>query len=184
MSSAEARGRRSYVGIGLGRFELHLHQSVFTTPLMLGVSACVLARDLSWSVLAAACVGHLAILLLHEAAHAVVAAALGSRRVQVWLGGMGGVCLPALPPVVGVGGVLLLLSAGWWAHVALAGGALLLLRWPSGPWAPAAATLVLVWLPWNGLLLLKSMLPIGASDGAQVMAVLRALRAERLSRSG
>lgn len=184
MSGIAARGSRSYIGIALGRIELHLHRSVLATPLMLGVFACMLARNLSWSVLAAACVGHLAILVLHEAAHAAVAAALGSRRVQVWLGGMGGVCLPALPPTAGVAGVLLLLSAGWWPQVALAGMALLLLRWESGPWTPAAVTLVLVWLPWNGFLLLKSMLPIGASDGAQVLAVLRALRAERFSRSG
>jgi hypothetical protein len=184
MNSAEARGSRSYIGIGFGRFQLHLHPSLLTMPLMLGVLACVLARDLSSSVLAAACVGYLAVLLLHEAAHAAVAAALGSRRVEVWLGGMGGVCVPALPSTAGVGAVLLFLSAGWWAQLALAGVALLLWRWLPGPWAPAAATLVLVWLPWNGIMLAKSMLPIGASDGAQVLAMLRALRAERLSRSG
>jgi hypothetical protein len=184
MSSAGARGNRTHAAFRLGRFELHLHRSVFVTPLLLGALACALARSLSWSVLAAACSGYLAILLLHEAAHAAVAAALGSRRVQVWLGGLGGVCVPALPPTAGVGGVLLLLSAGWWAQLTLAAIALLLLRSQSGPSGPAAAALVLVWLPWNGLLLLKSMLPIGASDGAQVLAVLRALRAESLRRSG
>jgi hypothetical protein len=181
VSSGAVPGRMSHTAFHLGRFELHLHFSLLATPLVLGLVACVLARDLSLSVLGAACAGHVAILLLHEAAHAAVAAALGSQRVQVWLGGMGGVCVPALPPTAGVGGMLLLLSAGWWAQLALAGVAWLLLQLPPGPWAPAAATLVLVWLPWNGFLLAKSMLPIGASDGAQVLAVLRA---EWVRRSG
>ncbi len=184
MSSSAVPGRVSHTALQLGRFELHLHSSLLTAPLALGLFACLLARDLSLAVLAAAWAGHVAILLLHEAAHATVAAWLGSQRVQVWLGGTGGLCVPALPPTAGVGGVLLFLSAGWWVHLALAGVALLLLQWPPGPWAPAAATLVLVWLPWNGFLLAKSMLPIGASDGAQVLAVLRALRAEWLRRSG
>jgi hypothetical protein len=184
MNSAVSRARARCIAFSAGRFELHLHPSLFAVPLPVGLAACLLAGQLSWAALAAACAGHLAILVLHEAAHAGVAAALGSRRIQVWLGGLAGVCVPALPPTVGVGGLLLLLSAGWWAQLTLAGVAGLLLQLPDGPWTPAVAALVLVWLPWNGVRLVKSMLPIGASDGAQVLAVLRALRAEWVRRSG
>jgi hypothetical protein len=46
------------------------------------------------------------------------------------------------------------------------------------------AGLMGVWLLWNGVVLAHSVIPRRASDGAQVLAVLRALRAERLSRSG
>ena len=184
MSGASPRGRFPRIAFRLGRFEVHLHPSLFVAPLPVGLAACLVAGQLSWAALVAACLGHLAIVVLHEAAHAGVAAALGSRRVQVWLGGLGGACVPTLPATVGIRAVLLLLSAGWWAQLALAGVAVLLLQWPAAAATPAAATQALVWLPWNGARLVKSLLPLGASDGAQVLAVLRALHAERFSRSG
>lgn len=184
MSKIVAHGGLPYLAFGAGRFELYVHPFVFAAPLGVGLLACLFTGRLSWAVWATACWGHLAVLAVHEAAHAGVAAALGSRRVQVWLGGMGGVCVPHLPPSTSVRGLLLLLSAGWWAQLVLAGLALLLPQLPQGPWSPAMAGLMGVWLLWNGVLLANSVIPRGASDGAQVLAVLRALRAERLSRSG
>lgn len=184
MSKVVAPRGMPYLAFGAGRFELYVHPFVFAAPLAVGLVACLLAGRLSWAVWAAACCGYLTLLFAHEAAHAAVAAALGSRRVQVWLGGMGGLCVPHLPPSTSARGLLLLLSAGWWAQLGLAGLALLLPQLPQGPWSPAVAGLMGVWLLWNGVLLANSVIPRGASDGAQVLAVLRALRAERLSRSG
>jgi hypothetical protein len=184
MNSASPRARVPRAAYRLGRVELLLQPSLFMAPLPLGLAACLLSRHMSWSARLVACLGHLAIVVLHEAAHAAAAVALGSARVQVRLGGLGGMCLPTLPRRVPIDGMLLLLSAGWWAQLALAGIALLLLQLPAGPWTPAVATLALVWLPWNGVRLVRSMLPFGASDGAQVLALLRTLRAERFSRSG
>ena len=108
----------------------------------------------------------------------------GGMKLFGWLGGMGGHCVFALPPTIGVGAALLLLSAGWWMHLALAGAALLLLDLPTGPWTPGVAMLAVVWLPFNAVLLVKSMLPRGRSDGAQVLAVWRQVRAQRVRRPG
>lgn len=184
MSWTTAVGRMPFVAFGAGRFEFYLHPSLFGVLLVVGLLACVLAGRGSWAVGAGAAVGYAAILVLHEAGHAATAALLGARRIQVWLGGGGGLCVAKLPAGVGLRGRLLHLSAGWGMQLGLAGVGLLLMQAPSGPWSPAVTSLVLAWLPLNGVLLLRSLLPHGRSDGAQVLAALRQAGAGAVNRSG
>lgn len=184
MTRTAVAGRVPFVAFGIGRIDLVLHPSLFVAPLVLGLLACLLAGRLSWAVGLSAAAGHAAIVVLHEAGHAAAAALLGAQRIQVWLGGGGGLCVSDLPAGVGLRGRLLHLSAGWGMQLALAVVALLLMRLPSGPWSPAVTSLVLVWLPLNVVVLLRSMLPRGSSDGAQLLAALRQARALDLNRRG